>query len=239
MRGRKSGRGSLPPGMKGHGGKAPAKRGPVPKRKRDYRAERQPTVYDEDAAGNRASCVLLPATQPKHLPDAGVWGCTCRSQLVCRFARILTVVVARCRRERLSIGGDAEQAAASASGAASAGPTRVWLAVGSKVVPSDIGARLAALPAQKWFIPEAQIAEMLGLADCAALREWVAGLKRAGRTVFEFGADVEVYGELSDELGAWRPQFWLVGDGVNKPTASNLGMHFNHTQQSWVVQFCR
>jgi hypothetical protein len=147
--------------------------------KRDRSGWRQPTAFDDDAPARRVSCVLLRVTQPKHLLDAGVWGCTRPSQLVCRFARILTVRCTCCRRERLSIGGDAEQAAASASGAASAGPTRVRPAVGSKVVPSDIGARLAALPAQKWFIPEAQIAEMLGLADCAALREWVAGLKRA------------------------------------------------------------
>jgi hypothetical protein len=73
MQGRKSGRGSLHPGMKGHGGKAPAKRGPPPKRKRDYRAERQPTVYDGDAAGNRASCVLLPGGVTKREALSWPW----------------------------------------------------------------------------------------------------------------------------------------------------------------------
>jgi hypothetical protein len=121
MRGRKSGRGSLHPGMRGHGGRGRGRgrKGPVPKRVRS--GMREPTAFDGDAPARRVSCVLLLAPQPKHLLDAGVWGCTCPSQLVCRFARILTVSGARCRRERLSVGGDAEQAAACASGAACAG----------------------------------------------------------------------------------------------------------------------
>jgi hypothetical protein len=89
--------------------------------KRDQSGMREPTAFDGDPPGRRASCVQQLAAQPKEPVTDGVCAAPWQLQCLCRLMQTLTVSAARCRRERLSIGGDAELAAASASGAACAG----------------------------------------------------------------------------------------------------------------------
>ena len=169
MRGRKRGRGSLHPGMRGHGGRGRGRgrKGPVPKR--DQSGMREPTAFDGDPPGRRASCVQQLAAQPKEPVTDGVCAAPWQLQCLCRLMQTLTVSAARCRRKRFSVGGDDEQAATCASGAAGAGPDGPASAASGDIDPADRCARLAALPAKKWFIPEAKIAEWLGCEDSSAL----------------------------------------------------------------------
>ena len=133
--------------------------------KRDQSGMREPTAFDGDPPGRRASCVQQLAAQPKEPVTDGVCAAPWQLQCLCRLMQTLTVSAARCRRKRFSVGGDDEQAAACASGAAGAGPDGPASAAGGGIDPADRCARLAALPAKKWFIPEAKIAEWLGCED--------------------------------------------------------------------------
>ena len=78
----------------------------------------------------------------------------------------------------------------------------------------------------RWFMPEAAVAQKVGLESATALRAWTCKQELG---VDQYGGNVDAYDGAQTE-------YWLLGDRET-PTASSLGISWTCSDQRYVVNF--